>query len=235
MRLSRSLLKGSNFRKSNVDKFRCHISYSDFSQIWTHDNVNEEQWMMLDGTFRRIQFLRAVEKVKMNKSVGSDNILKVLKEGAEWLSSYTIFLQSCIQGITRLLMRFSFRNGKLQGLNLTLPTDITDVHHQQNLWRPRESYVLSLLTLESLFSPNLYAFREHGSAQTALIRIYYAITTCMYGSKKKAVRMICVELTRAFNKRPHSVLINGLISMKMHSGWKATEHLINFWSCKYVV
>ena len=84
-----------------------------------------------------------------------------------------------------------------------------------------EYFVLQSVStkLESLLGPNQYAFRKYGSTESALVRIHDALTCYLDDTNVMAVRMFCLDLTKAFDKLPHSVLLDRLNSQNVQPGF----------------
>ena len=91
---------------------------------------------------------------------------------------------------------------------------------------PVVSRIFEKLVLQSvyasilpLFGPNQYAFKRHGSTDSALIRIHDSITNYLEDPKVAAVRMICLDLSKAFDMVPHSVLQKRFIDSNLSRGF----------------
>ena len=166
---------------------------------------------------------RALKKLKVSKSCGSDDIPnRLLREGADWLSwpLYHIFVKSVkdrvFPDVWKLANVTLVPKCKRPSINNLRPVSLTPV-----ISKIFEKFVLNSVRphLLPLFGPNQYALRRHGSTESALIRMHDSITTYLDDPNIAAVRLTCLDLTKAFDRLQHSILLNRLISGGVNAGF----------------
>ena len=70
----------------------------------------------------------------------------------------------------------------------------------------------------SLFGPSQHAFRKHGATESALVHIHDLVTKCLDVANVAAVRITCLDLTKAFDTMRHDILLNRLYISGINKG-----------------
>ena len=211
--------------QGGIDNFLSAVS----NELRNNFNQKEDDFQMVtDDSSWRFQatvfdVLKALKNVKVSKAVGSDNVPnRILKAGAEWLAAplHHIFVKSVelrvFPDCWKLADVILVPKCKNPGISDFRPISLTPV-----ISKVFETLVLRSVSsqLELLLGPNQYAFRKHGSTESALVRTHDALTSYLDDTKVMAVRMICLDLTKAFDKLPYSVLLNRLNTENVHPGF----------------
>ena len=170
-----------------------------------------------------LDVLKTLKNVKVSKAIGSDNVPnRILKAGADWLAAplHHIFAKSVelrvFPDCWKLAHVILVPKCKNPGIKDFRPISLTPV-----ISRIFETLVLRSVSAELhlLLGPNQYAFRKHGSTESALVKAHDAITSYLDDTQVLAVRMVCLDLTKAFDKLPHSVLLNRLHTNGVNPGF----------------
>ena len=159
----------------------------------------------------------------MGKSVGSDGIPnRILRDGAFWLSYplHSIFAKS-VQTRTfpscwKLADVTPVPKCKRPSISDFRPISKTPVAS-----KIFERFVLGsvISQIVPLFGPYQHAFRQFGSTESALITSHDRITSYLDESDTRAVRVSCLDLTKAFDKLNHNALLNYLTDKNVNQGF----------------
>ena len=208
-----------------IDNFLSAVS----NELRNNFNQKEDVYQMVaDGSSWHFQasvldVLKALKNVKVSKAIGSDNVPnRILKAGADWLAAplHYIFVKSVefrvFPDCWKLADVILVPKCKNPGISDFRPISLTPV-----ISKIFEALVLRSVSyeLQLLLGPNQYAFRKHGSTESALVKAHDAITCYLDDTKVMAVRMVCLDLTKAFDKLPYSVLLNRLSTQSVNPGF----------------
>ena len=181
--------------------------------------VNESWCFQLNIT----DVLMALKKLKLTKSSGSDEIPnRLIKEGAEWLSFplYHIFVKS----VNDRKFPRCWKIADVIPIPKCRHPTISDFRPISLI--PVISKIFERLILKSvshdllnLFGQNQFAFRKYGSTESALVRIHDFATTLLDDAGLAGVRLTCLDLTKAFDKLQHTVLLNNLLDRGINHGF----------------
>jgi hypothetical protein len=180
----------------------------------------DEEW---DPHFNTFYIQKLLSRLDTKKSTGSDGVpTRLLREGSLYLTPavFRIFVTSIksrrfpacwkLADVTPIAKCKNPTVGDFRPISLT----------------PVLSKLLERLVLESmspklvtLFGPGQHAFRQHGSTVSALVKIQDSITHLLDTPDVDAVRMTCLDFSKAFDRVLHNVLLNRLIRCDVNRGF----------------
>jgi len=190
-------------------------------------SFEDEKW---EPMFTNLDVFYLLSHLDLRKSTGSDGVpARLLREGALYLSSpvFRIFSQSIttrrFPACWKLADVTPVPKCKNPSVKDFRPISLTPV-----LSKLLESLVLKSMSPElfPLFGASQHAFRKHGSTESALVKIHDCVTEYLDVPNVNAVRMTCLDLSKAFDRVLHNKLINRLISCNINRGF--VSWLIDF-------
>ena len=169
------------------------------------------------------QVFAQLKGLRCKKSPGSDDIApRLLKEGALWLSAPL----ACIfnRSIAESTFPSPFKIAKVSPIPKKNMPGIRDFRPISLL--PVIAKIFERLVLEHvkkslirLYGSQQHAFRPLGSTTSALVDIVESISSRLDSRETDAVRVTCIDLTKAFDKLPHRRLLNSLNSGGIDHGF----------------
>ena len=181
-----------------------------------------------DMTITEQEVFNVLSHLKVNKSVGPDNIPpRLLKEGAAWLCVplTKIFNRS----LTEMTFPRNWKLGKICPVpKKSRPTikDLRPISVLSSLSKVFELLILNRMKkpLISLYGKKQHAFRPLGSTVSALIDVVDTISSSLDSRQTLAVHMTCLDLTKAFDKLQHNRLLNYLNARQIKPGFLKWLH-----------
>ena len=182
----------------------------------------DEPWHV---EFNQKDVEQALRSLKIGKSIGCDEVPnRLLREGAELLSYpiYQIFRRSIRDRIFpecwKLADIIPMPKKRTPSLTDFRPISLTPV-----ISKIFESLILRSVYphILSLFGPSQHAFRKYGSTVSALIHMHDSITRYLDSVDVAAVRMTCLDLTKAFDMMRYDILLNRLHASGVNRGFIA--------------
>jgi hypothetical protein len=157
---------------------------------------------------------RLLSRLRRKKAPGSDGISpRLLREGAFWLSAplATIFNKS----IQDLSFPSYFKIAKVCPVPKKNRPEISDFRPISLLpiiAKLFERLVLNHMktSLIGMYGPQQHAFRPLGSTTSALVDIIDSVSSLLDSRDTDAVRLTCLDLSKAFDRLPHNRLLNSL-------------------------
>jgi hypothetical protein len=183
-------------------------------------HINDEEWT---PQFTRFDVESLLSRLDVRKSAGNDGVpARLLREGSIWLS-YPVFLifsksidTRCFPTVWKMADVTPIPKCKKPS-----PTDFRPISLTPILSKLLERLVFNSVTanLTSLYGASQHAFRSLGSTEGALVKIHDTITLYLEMSNVVAVRMTCLDLSKAFDKVLHNKLLNHLFHSDVNRGF----------------
>ena len=182
--------------------------------------IQNEVWDINLCPFDIANELRAL---KLSTAVGSDGIPnRLIRDGALLLSVpiFHIFKRSLSDRVfpacwksADVILAPKCKSPKITDFR---PISLTPV-----LSKVFEKLVLKHMmpSISELYGSHQFAFRKHGSTDAALIRIHDYVTEYLDKPDVKAVRMTCLDLSKAFDRVLPNLIIKRLKSAGLNGGF----------------
>jgi hypothetical protein len=201
---------------SAADLFKCN--FNDRSDC-VLKKINDEPWYPM---FSVSDVERELSNLNESKSAGSDGVdAKLLRLGSSWLARPLFHLFVC-----SIMSRTVPSHWKLADVipipKCKAPTakDYRPISLLPNVAKILEKLVVKWLrtNILHLYGPQQHAFRTHGSTSSALIHLHDSVTRLLDRTDTRAVRVVCLDLSKAFDKIQHNRLLNYLNDSGMNGG-----------------
>lgn len=203
------LLSATDLFKSNFnDQPDCELK-----------EIEDEPW---NPMFSVSDVEKELSILNERKSAGSDGVdTKLLRFGSPWLAKPLYYLFLC-----SILSRTVPSYWKLADVTpipkCKAPTacDYRPISLLPAVAKILEKLVLKWLRahLLRLYGPQQHAFRPHGSTSSALILLHDTITRFLDDTNTLAVRVVCLDFSKAFDKIHHNRLLNYLHDSGINGG-----------------
>jgi len=184
------------------------------------ESFEDEEWWP-DFSVHDVEGL--LSRLDTKKVSGSDGVpSRLLREGALWLSFplFRIFTQS----ISSRHFPTCWKLADVSPIPKCKKPSITDFRPIS--LTPVLSKLLERLVLKSvssqltpLYGASQHAFRRYGSTESALVKMHDSITSYLDRSDVTAVRMTCLDFSKAFDRVLHNKLINSLAACDVNRGF----------------
>ena len=195
-------------------KNRYAVRYEDL------ESFEDEEWWP-DFSVHDVEGL--LSRLDTKKVSGSDGVpSRLLREGALWLSFplFRIFTQS----ISSRHFPTCWKLADVSPIPKCKKPSITDFRPIS--LTPVLSKLLERLVLKSvssqltpLYGASQHAFRRYGSTESALVKMHDSVTSYLDRSYVTAVRMTCLDFSKAFDRVLHNKLINSLVACDVNRGF----------------
>lgn len=182
--------------------------------------VVSQAWTM---TFSPLQVFHKLSKIKNGKAAGPDMISSNLVK----LSAHYICEPLCAiynKSIEQKVFPSAFKVALVTPVPKKMKPTIKDFRPIALL--PIISKVFEQLVLDGMrdslvacYSPTQHAYKPYGSTVSALVQIHDTITQLIDCKDTKAVRVICVDLSKAFDALKFHRLLNYLLSKGLNGGF----------------
>ena len=181
--------------------------------------INDEQWCPM---FSVSDVEKELNSLNERKSAGSDGVdAKLLRFGSAWLAKPLFYLFFC-----SIMSRTVPSHWKVADVTpipkCKAPTasDYRPISLLPAVAKILEKLVLKWLRthLLRLYGPQQHAFRTHGSTSSALIHLHDSVTRLLDRTDTRAVRIVCLDFSKAFDKIHHNRLLNYLSDSGINGG-----------------
>ena len=206
----------NNLLLSATDLFKSNFNDQPDCQL---KEILDEPW---NPMFSVSDVERELTTLNERKSAGSDGVAgRLLRFGSPWLAKPLYYLFLC-----SILSRTVPTHWKLADVTpiskcrAPTPRDYRPISLLPAAAKILERLVLRWLRkhLLHLYGPQQHAFRPHGSTSSALIVMHDCITRFLDNSDILAVRVVCLDFSKAFDKIQHNRLLNYLHDNGINGG-----------------
>ena len=166
---------------------------------------------------------RELMSLNERKSVGSDSVdAKLLRTGAPWLAPHLHDIFMCSIRTRRFPTRWKLADViPIPKNSSPSAKDYRPISLLPVVAKLFEKLILKSVkaSLLRLYGPQQHAFRPLGSTSSALIKIHDHITKSLDNITVDAVRVVCLDFSKAFDKIHHKRLINYLFESGLSGGF----------------
>ena len=185
-------------------------NFNDQADAELHDII-DEPW---HPVFSLFDVKKELISLNERKSAGSDSIdAKLLRIGAPWLASPLHDIFQCSIRNIRIPSRWKLADiVPIPKCNAPSSNDYRPISLLPAVAKILERLILKSLKVQllHLYGPQQHAFRPLGSTSSALIQMHDRVTRLLDQTDVLAVRVVCLDFSKAFDKIHHNRLINYL-------------------------